>query len=63
MAERKPAKKRTQQHAKSTTGKAANGFTHEERAAMSERAQELKSAARPRPAPARRTGKATCSRR
>ncbi len=37
MAERKPAK---------TTGKASKGFTVEERAAMRERAQELKAAAR-----------------
>jgi uncharacterized protein YdhG (YjbR/CyaY superfamily) len=42
MAERKPAKKATQQSAKRTTGKASKGFTAEERAAMRERAQELK---------------------
>jgi hypothetical protein len=42
MAERKPAKKGTQQSAKTTTGKASQGFTKEERAAMRERAQELK---------------------
>jgi uncharacterized protein YdhG (YjbR/CyaY superfamily) len=42
MAERKPAKKGTQQSAKRTTGKASQGFTDEERAAMRERAQELK---------------------
>ena len=46
MAERKPAKKATQQSAKRTTGKASKGFTDEERAAMRERAQELKTAAR-----------------
>jgi len=46
MAERKPAKKATQQSAKRTTGKASKGFTDEERAAMRERAQELKAAAR-----------------
>src|ERR671936_898945 len=48
MAERKPAKKRTQKSAKSTTaiGKTPQGFTDEERAAMKERAQELKAAAR-----------------
>jgi uncharacterized protein YdhG (YjbR/CyaY superfamily) len=46
MAERKPAKKRTQRSAKSTTGKASKGFTAEERAAMRERAQELKADAR-----------------
>ena len=54
MAERKPAKKRTQQSAKRTTGKASKGFTDEERAAMRERAQELKAAARRSP----RAGKA-----
>jgi hypothetical protein len=48
MAERKPAKKGTQQSAKSTTaiGRKSKGFTDEERAAMKERAQELKAAAR-----------------
>jgi uncharacterized protein YdhG (YjbR/CyaY superfamily) len=45
MAERKPAK-RTQQSAKRTTGKTSKGFTDEERAAMRERAQELKTEAR-----------------
>ena len=47
MAERKPARKGTQKAAKSTTvnGK-AGGFTDEERAAMRERVQELKAAAR-----------------
>ena len=44
MAERKPAKKGTQKSAKSTTGKALKGFTDEERAAMKERARELKAA-------------------
>jgi len=38
MAERKPAKK--------TAGKSSKGFTDEERAAMKERAQELKAEAR-----------------
>jgi uncharacterized protein YdhG (YjbR/CyaY superfamily) len=38
MAERKPAKR--------TAGKASKGFTAEERAAMQERARELKAAAR-----------------
>ena len=46
MAERKPAKTGTQQSAKRTTGKASEGFTTEERAAMKERAQELKATAR-----------------
>jgi uncharacterized protein YdhG (YjbR/CyaY superfamily) len=36
----------TQKPAKSTTGKAASRFTDEERAAMRERSQELKAAAR-----------------
>jgi uncharacterized protein YdhG (YjbR/CyaY superfamily) len=54
MAEKKPAKKGTQQSAKSTTGKASKRFTDEERAAMRERAQELKAAARRGP----RAGKA-----
>src|ERR671910_2427605 len=50
------AKKPTQRSAKSTTasGKKSKGFTHEERAAMKERAQELKSASRRGP----RAGKA-----
>jgi uncharacterized protein YdhG (YjbR/CyaY superfamily) len=49
VAEKKPEKKHTQKSAKSTTaiGKASKGFTDEERAAMRERAQELKSDARP----------------
>ena len=48
MAERKPAKKSPQKSAKSTTasGKTSKGFTDEERAAMKERAQELKAEAR-----------------
>ena len=56
MAEKQPAKKGTQQSAKSTTviGKASEGFTDEERAAMRERAQELQAAARRGP----RAGKA-----
>jgi uncharacterized protein YdhG (YjbR/CyaY superfamily) len=47
MAERKPAKKSTQRSAKGTTaiGKQSKGFTDEERAAMRERAQELKAEA------------------
>ena len=47
MAERKHAKKGRQQSAKSTAkmGKASKGFTDEERAAMRERAQELKASA------------------
>jgi len=46
--------KDTQQPAKSTTGKASKGFTDEERAAMRERAQEMKAAERRGP----RVGKA-----
>ena len=46
MAERKPAKKGTTESATRATGKASQSFTDEERAAMKERAQELKAAAR-----------------
>ena len=46
MAETKPAKKGVRQSAKSTSGKASKGFTDEERAAMKERAQELKATER-----------------
>ena len=55
LAERKPAKRATRGSAKSTTvnGK-GEGFTDEERAAMRERVQELKAAARRGP----RAGKA-----
>jgi len=47
MAERKPARKATQKSTRSTAakGKASKGFTAEERAAMKERARELKAAA------------------
>jgi hypothetical protein len=45
MAERKPATTSTRQSARGAAGK-AGGFTDEERAAMKERAQELKAAAR-----------------
>jgi uncharacterized protein YdhG (YjbR/CyaY superfamily) len=45
MAERKPQKQTTQRSAKRTTGKASKGFTADERAAMRERAKELKAAA------------------
>ena len=56
MAERKPAKKATQESAKSTTAidKRSEGFSDEERAAMKGRVQELKAAARRGP----RAGKA-----
>jgi uncharacterized protein YdhG (YjbR/CyaY superfamily) len=46
MAERRPARKDTEQSGKRPTGKATKGFTSEERAAMKERAQELKAEAR-----------------
>jgi uncharacterized protein YdhG (YjbR/CyaY superfamily) len=48
MADRKPAKKNTQKSTKSTTAnnEKPKGFTDEERAAMKERAQELKTEAR-----------------
>jgi uncharacterized protein YdhG (YjbR/CyaY superfamily) len=46
MAEKKAATKGTRASAKRTTGKASKGFTAEERAAMRERAQEQKAAAR-----------------
>ena len=54
MAERKPAKKGAKTSATTATGKASEGFTDEERAAMKERAEELKAAARRGP----RAGKA-----
>jgi uncharacterized protein YdhG (YjbR/CyaY superfamily) len=46
MAEKKPAKTGTQQSPKSTTRKTSKGFTDDERAAMKERAQELKATGR-----------------
>jgi uncharacterized protein YdhG (YjbR/CyaY superfamily) len=47
MPERKPAKKATQKSAKSTTAinKKSKGFTDEERAAMKERAREMRAEA------------------
>jgi len=50
MAEKKPAKKATPKSAKRATaiGRAPEGFTEEERAAMRERARELKAASRSR---------------
>jgi uncharacterized protein YdhG (YjbR/CyaY superfamily) len=47
MAKRSPARKATQKSARSAAGKASEAFTDEERAAMRERARELKAAARP----------------
>jgi uncharacterized protein YdhG (YjbR/CyaY superfamily) len=46
MAKRNPATKDTQKSPESTANKASKGFTDEERAAMKERAQELKAAGR-----------------
>lgn len=46
MAETRPAEKGTRQSAKKASGKASTGFTAEERAAMRERAKELKAEAR-----------------
>ena len=46
MTERKAAKKSAETSAKGTSGKASKGFTGDERAAMKERAQELKADAR-----------------
>jgi uncharacterized protein YdhG (YjbR/CyaY superfamily) len=54
MAERKTAKTGAQRSAKRTTREASNGFTDEEKAAMRERARELKAHARRGP----RAGKA-----
>ena len=45
MAERKTAKKGTNDSAKGTTGKAFKGFADEERAAMRDRVAELRTAA------------------
>ena len=46
MTEKEAAKTGRQPSAKRTTGKPSKGFTDEERAAMKERGQELKTAAR-----------------
>ena len=56
MADRQAARKGTRQSAKSTTGKESKGFTDEERAAMRERARELKAAGRRGPAAAKADG-------
>jgi len=56
MAERNPATKGTRRSAKSTTDEAARRFTDEERAAMRERAQELKASARRSPHTGRADG-------
>lgn len=42
MAESKPSKKRRKQPAKTSAGKASEGFSAEERALIRERARELK---------------------
>jgi uncharacterized protein YdhG (YjbR/CyaY superfamily) len=57
MAESKPAKKGAQKSAKRTTGRASKGFTADERAAMRERAQELKAAERRGPSAGKVDGK------
>src|SRR5437868_14316419 len=46
FAQEKPAMSDVKKSARSTTGKASMGFTDEERAAVRERAQEIKAAAR-----------------
>jgi uncharacterized protein YdhG (YjbR/CyaY superfamily) len=46
MAEKKPSTKGTKTSAKKATGRTSKGFTAEERAAMRERAKELKAEAR-----------------
>jgi uncharacterized protein YdhG (YjbR/CyaY superfamily) len=46
VAEKRRAKAGTQRSARKTAGKASPGFTEEERAAMRERARELRAAAR-----------------
>jgi uncharacterized protein YdhG (YjbR/CyaY superfamily) len=56
MAERKPAMKDKKKSAKRTTGNATKGFSDDERAAMKERAQELKAAARRGPRTANADG-------
>jgi uncharacterized protein YdhG (YjbR/CyaY superfamily) len=56
MADRQPAKKGTQQSGKRATAKASKGFTDEERAAMRERAQEQKAAARRGPGAGKAAG-------
>ena len=48
--------KDTQKPASSATGRSSNGFTHEERAAMKEHGQELKTAARRGPRAAKAGG-------
>ena len=44
MVEKRPARKATKKPARSTTDNASSGFTEEERAAVRERARELKAA-------------------
>ena len=56
MTERQAMKKGKEEPAESTTDKACSGFTDEERAAMRERAQELKRAARLGPRAAKADG-------
>ncbi len=56
MAEKKPANKSTKTSATTAAGKTSPGFTDEERAAMKERAQELKAAGRRGPRAAKADG-------
>ena len=56
MAESKAAKKGTRKSAKGTAGKASKAFTDEEKAAMKERAQEVKASARRGPRAAKADG-------
>ena len=56
MAESKAAKKGTRRSAKGAAGKASKAFTDEERAAMKERAQEVKASARRGPRAAKADG-------
>ena len=56
MAERKAAAKGAKRSASATPGEASPGFTDEERAAMKERAEELKAARRRKPGAAKVDG-------
>jgi len=56
MPEKKPATKGTQRPAKSAADKGSKGFTDDEKAAMRERAEELKAASRRGPRPSKADG-------
>lgn len=56
MAERKPATKRTQKAVQSTSSKGSKVFTEEERAAITERAKEVKAEGRRGPHPGKADG-------